>query len=297
MTAAAHLFKTDRYAEQFFSAYDRTLSLWKVPHESVRVETGFGSTHVIVCGPEDGTPLVLLHGFGFGASMWYANIESLAREHRVFAIDVIGEFNKSVISRHFRKKSDYADWLSEVMDRLGLEQADWMGHSNGGWHCLNFAIHAPHRVKRLVLLAPAASFTSFSLQFPVRLLAANLLKTRRVIVDFCGKWFIAKGNEVSENLFDQFYYGLKGFKWKYKILVPSVFSEEELARIQAPCLLLVGDQEVIYRPGKALRQARKRIPHIRSALIANAGHGLMIEQAETVNRHIAEFLEEGAGKR
>ncbi len=285
-------FKNEKLAASFFDAYRKSLSLWDVTFESRYVATHYGSTHVFVFGPEDGAPLILLHGFGFSSTMWYPNVKALAKKHRVYAIDVIGEFNRSIANFHFRKKLDYAGWLQEVMDGLNLLKASFIGHSNGGWHALNFAMHAPERVERLILLAPAASFASFSLQFPIRLLAVNLIRTRSVIVHFFGKWFVGKGNRVSERLFEQFYRGIKGFAWKHKILIPTVFTDEELAHITMPSLMLIGEREVIYNVNKVIKRAKRTIPHLQVAVIAGAGHVLSIEKADEVNRHIEQFLEQ-----
>ncbi|WP_274363786.1 alpha/beta fold hydrolase [Paenibacillus thermotolerans] len=291
MTIPLNTFKSPELSAKFVNAYNDSLSLWKAAYESIYVPTDYGRTHILAAGPENGEPLILLNGFGFSAAMWYPNAETLARTYRVYAVDVIGEFNKSEVSRHFREKTDYVKWLTEVMDRLGVERATFIGHSNGGWHALNFAIHAPSRVSRLVLLAPAASFASFSLQFPIRLMAANIIRTRSVIIGFFAKWFVAKGNQVSGFMFEQFYHGIMGFNWKYKILIPSVFSDEELQRIKAPCLMLIGDKEVIYKVPKVIKRAKRLIPHIVTRMIPGAGHALSIEKADAVNQEIVNFLE------
>lgn len=291
MTTQLNTFKSPELSAAFVNAYNDSLSLWKVAYDSIYVPTDYGKTHVLVSGPEGGEPLIHLNGFGFSATMWYPNVETLAHTYRVYAVDVIGEFNKSEVSRHFREKTDYVNWLCQVMDHLGLEQAAFIGHSNGGWHALNFAVHAASRVSRLVLLAPAASFASFSLQFPIRLMAANIIRTRSVIIDFFAKWFVAKGNTVNSYVFEQFYHGLMGFNWKYKILIPSVFSDEELQRIKVPCLMLVGDKEVIYKVPKVIKRAKRLIPHMVTRMIPGAGHALSIEKADIVNQEIMRFLE------
>lgn len=292
MSDASILFKSKKHEDNYMTAYNRTLSLWPVAYKSIYVDTEYGTTHVLASGPEDGEPLILLNGFGFSATMWYPNVKVLSAKFRVYAVDVIGEFNRSVVKKHFIARSDYAKWLSELMDRLGLEQADFIGHSNGGWHVLNYTMHAPHRVKRIVLLAPAASFVPFTKQFGIRLLAANLIRTRSVIIEFCARWFVGKENreQVSEYLIEQFYHGIKGFGWKYKVMIPSVYRDEELTAIQAPVLLMIGDKEVIYNHERVFARARKLIPHIQTVSIPGVGHGTNIEKPDVVNEKMLEFF-------
>jgi pimeloyl-ACP methyl ester carboxylesterase len=52
-------------------------------------------------------------------------------------------------------------WLDAVLDRLGIETTDVCGHSYGGWIGLGYALHAPARVNRLVLLDPTQCFAGF----------------------------------------------------------------------------------------------------------------------------------------
>ncbi|WP_159887273.1 alpha/beta fold hydrolase [Paenibacillus puerhi] len=292
MPETSELFKSKQLEQKYMDAYAKTLSLWPVPYESVYVETSYGTTHVLVSGPTDGSPVMLLNGFGFSATMWYPNVQALATNHRVYAVDVIGEFNRSAAKKHFTAKADYVNWLVELLDRLGIEQADFIGHSNGGWHVLNFSMQAPHRVRKIVLLAPAASFAPFTKQFGIRLLAANVLKFRPVIIDFCAKWFIGKENRgnVSDHLIEQFYHGIKGFGWKHKVLIPSVYRNEELQSIAKPALLIIGEKEVIYDYKRALARAKQLIPHIQTRSISGVGHGTNIEKPEYVNQEMVDFL-------
>ncbi|OCA91789.1 alpha/beta fold hydrolase [Pseudobacillus wudalianchiensis] len=283
-------FKTLEGETSFYKAYDNSMSLWDVPFESNFIETEYGRTHFVTAGPETGKPLILLHGFGFGAPMWYPNVKLLSKDHRVYALDVIGEFNKSVIYKSIREKDDYALWLCEFLDCLEISKATFIGHSNGGWHTLNFALYAPERVEKIVLLAPAASFIPFSKQFGIRLIAINVIKSKSFINNFFAKWLVANGNFVHDNLFEHFYQGLLHFQWKHKILIPSVFTEKELSRLAVPGLFIVGDKEVIYNPYKALEKVHSILPHMRTKLVSNASHALSIEKAQVVNEEILAFI-------
>ena len=90
------IFTTSEGREKYMLAYENMFTLWPVPHESMDVDTQYGSTHINVSGPSDGRPLILLHGAGLSSTTWYRNIADLSAKFRVFAIDTIGDAGKSV---------------------------------------------------------------------------------------------------------------------------------------------------------------------------------------------------------
>jgi pimeloyl-ACP methyl ester carboxylesterase len=272
------------------AAYDATLALWDVEYESSYVATEFGETHVLSAGPPNADPLVLLHGFGFSAAMWYPNIAAWSANHRVVALDVPGEFNRTRTAKSIRRGTDYADWLEQVLDQLGLATAIVIGHSSGGWQALSFAMCKPERMTALVALAPAAAFVRFSWQFPVRLIAINLFRTRRMIVDFFAGWMLAPGNSIDPSLFEQFYLGIMHFGWRHGIVPPSRFAAQQLRGITTPGLFVVGDSEVIYSPRRALSRVRTLTPHFETAMVSRAGHGLSVEQPAIVNALVLDFV-------
>ena len=53
-------------------------------------------THVVVSGPKDAPPLVLLHGYWATSTMWSPNIADFSKDYRVYAIDVMGQPSKSI---------------------------------------------------------------------------------------------------------------------------------------------------------------------------------------------------------
>lgn len=283
-------FRTPQGQVQYLHAYDDVLALWPVEHRSLFIETSFGSTHVITAGPEDGPPVVLLHGFGFSAGMWFPNVGALAANHRIYAVDVLGDTNQSVATRPFKERSEMAQWLRELLDALGIRKAIMIGHSYGGWLTLNFAMNAPHRVDRSVLLAPAASFVPMVKQFYVRLLLLGLFRSRWVANSFA-QWCVAQGNVVEPRLVELFAMGMKHFRFG-PIIPPDVYTEAELARVQTPTLLVVGEAEVIYDADRAVKRATAAIKDLQVRLIKHASHGLTLEQPDQVNRAILDFIQQ-----
>ncbi len=282
------MFKSPEGQARYFAEYEANLGLWPVPVRSFDVPTRFGSTYVNACGPEGGPPLVLLHGMAISSTMWYPNAGYLSEVYRVYALDTIGDLGKSVSSRPIMKPADFNLWLEDIFDRLGIGRAHIAGLSFGGFLALNMAISAPERVEKLILLSPVG-LLSMRLRFYFRLAAAILLPF--LSFERKQKLFLGKASEHAAPVIKQLLTPA-GFRYgQYnKVFIPPVFSDEELGQIKAPTLLLLGEQEVIYEPGKALNRANSHIPRIETAVIPDAGHTLNFDQPEMVNRTILEFL-------
>ncbi|MFC0450652.1 alpha/beta fold hydrolase [Rhodococcus jostii] len=152
--------------DDFFRAYDSLLDDWPVNVTPVNVPTPFGPTRVNVCGPETGTPILLLPGGGATSTVWVANVAALARGHRVFAVDVMGDVGRSVNDgAPLRTAADLVAWLDAVLDHLGATSAGVVGHSYGAMIALAYALHDSRRVDRLVLLDPTSCFAGMSRRY------------------------------------------------------------------------------------------------------------------------------------
>lgn len=276
---------------EFLASYDAALAKWPVPYESIHVPTRFGSTHVIASGPKGAPPLVLLHAYGTSATMWLPNVAELSKTYRTYMIDTIGDANKSIYSRPIKSRPEGVEWLSDVLDGLKIEQAHLGGISYGGWLTLNFAMAAPHRLKRVVLLAPAASIAPLSWMFYVRFLAPVLFPTKWV-VDSAFRWMSGTGEVVDQGLAEQMYLAIKHFRFPKGGTYPTVFTDDELQSVRVPTLLLIGGREVIYDPNSAIDRATRFIPNIQAAIVPGAGHLPSAEQPAVVNRYILDFLNE-----
>ena len=273
------------------AAYDATLSLWPVPYESLEVTTRWGSTHIIASGPQDAPTLVLLHGMNLSATMWFPNIVDMSRNYCVYAVDTIGSAGKSTAAQPLKSRFDFAGWLADVLNALKIAQTHILGHSHGGWLTLNFALSAPERVKRMILIAPAASLLSLVSQFYIRGIPTILFPIRPLITSFM-RWMTVEGFVVNELFFEQFVMGMKHARSQIRVF-PTVFADDELQQIKAHTLLLIGAQEVICNPELAAKRAKRLIPNIEAKLVPDASHGLPMEQPGLVNEHILGFHNQG----
>ena len=101
------VFRTPEIEAEYNSAYEAALRFWPVPYDEINVSTSLGETHVIASGSKDPKPLVLLQPTGAGAAIWYRNAATLSQHYRIFAIDTIGEVNKSILTSPIKSNLDF----------------------------------------------------------------------------------------------------------------------------------------------------------------------------------------------
>ncbi len=282
------IFKTEDSKRRYMEAYGKALELWPVPFEQIDVQTRLGSTHAITSGEPGRPALLLLHGAGNSATMWYPMIKSLASDYRIYALDTIGDGGKSILCRAAQSRKDYSGWLKDFLDGIEVDKVSLVGLSYGGWLSLNLALDEPKRVDKLALLAPAASFLKLSFQVDFFLRYGHRLPFHPSI-DSTIRWLCAPGTVV-----DKRYTAILDLAGRYgnlSMLFPDVYMDEELRRIQAQTLLIYGDREVIYNTKKAAKRARRLMPHVEVEFIRGAGHFLPMDQPQQIAASILRFLQ------
>jgi pimeloyl-ACP methyl ester carboxylesterase len=281
---------------EFNVAYEATMQQWPVPYDDIFVSTTFGNTHVVASGPLDAEPVVLLNPGGGSATIWSHNVEPLSQRYRTYAVDVIGEMNKSVPTRPIRNHPEYQRWMTELLDGLQIDKAHIIGNSNGGFFTLETTLLLPERVDRVVLISPAATFVQMwafwvKLLIPAHMVAPLIRSERMVHNAYDWLWQGFPMDPVYTRLKSiAVVAGYPRYRPSKNSFAPHVFSGAELRQIHAPVLLLIGDHEVIYKPDRVIRRATRLIPNLKAAIVPNANHCAQYTAPEFVNQKILEFL-------
>lgn len=288
MPADNSIFKSYEFEKQYFELYEIILARWNVSVEHLDITTRFGTTHINVSGSTKSPALILLPGFGANSTMWFPNIKSLSSKFRVYAIDTNGQPGKSIPSQKLTT-SNSAEWITELLDALGLEKVNMVGISLGGWLTLNFAIHKPERVTKIALLDPAAAFENMSAAFLWHSFIPIMVHpTRSGLVKYF-RW-MTRGYVVDPNWGELMLQGILNTRPQPPIrAVP--FTESELRSLKIPVLLLIGERSVIYNPLRACQRAARLIPNVQTEIILGASHALNAEKAEYVNARILKFCQ------
>ncbi|SHI38269.1 Pimeloyl-ACP methyl ester carboxylesterase [Nocardiopsis flavescens] len=247
--------------------YRRALDAWPAPADRVRLPTRQGETFVLVGGPGQAPPVVLLHGSGANSSVWAGDAASWSRHLRVHAVDMVGEPGLSAPSRPALDSEDVALWLDDVMEGLGLERAAFVGMSLGGWTALDHAVRRPGRVERLALLCPGG----IGRQTPLRLagaMARGLLGRRRSVRAVLGLHAPEHAPIVEEvaAVFGEF---------RPRTETLPVFSDADLRGLDMPVMALVGDRDVMLDSAGTARRLRAHVPHADVTVLPGEGHALL----------------------
>ncbi len=291
-----HPFRSAEAKQRFLEMYDNKAREWPVESESKMVDTSFGQTFVRISGPAGAPPLVLLPGTGGNSLMWLSNIEALSEPFQTFAVDPIYDYGRSVYTRHLKSGDDFANWLDELFSALELgDDINLMGLSGGGWMTGQYALCFPDRLAKIVLLAPAATVLPMSKRWMLRTLLC--LVPIGALTRSYANWLFADlvakdqaGQALIKDMLDGITVAARCFKPKPMIRM-TVLTDEEWASLGIPALFLVGENEKIYSPLKAVGRLNSVAPGIKTEVIPNAGHDLIFVQADLVNRKVIEFLQ------
>lgn len=310
------LYKSTAGYRAIMNWYDEALATIECPFESRYVATRFGQTHMLVAGPPDGEPLLLIPGVAGCAPLWRRQLPAFAEHFRVYALDIVGQPGRSYPTPLSFDNDDYSNWLLDVLDGLGLKRAHLAGTSVGGWVALRFAIDAPERVNKIVMLSPTGISRA---KFPLKIMLTRVFNRRKdanaLENELTAKSVAKGGHGGSFGTFDRqlarlmalctrhyrvdrsidIYKQDTGKVSPYKALrvLRTLFWSEPrnvLRRFKAPALLILGEHEILYKPEQVVRRARKLMPHIRTDVIAGAGHAAIYDKPEAVNQRVVDYL-------
>jgi len=290
-----HPFRSERIRERYLEYYDARAKDWPTGLEEKMVSTSFGQTFVRINGSAEDPPIVLLPGGGATSLIWKNNIEELSENYRVYALDQIYDFGRSIYTRPMSSPDEYALWLDELFTKLDLgDSINLVGYSYGGWVAGQFILHFPHRLNKAVLLSPAYTVFPCSKEFEKKALAGLIpLKylAKSALYWTCDDMVQTEdGIRMAEDRLDAISIAIRSYKPKIPLSM-TVLTDEELQGINVPVLYLVGENERLYSVKEAVDHLNTVAPGIETTVIPNTGHCMLITYPEIVTEKILEFLD------
>jgi pimeloyl-ACP methyl ester carboxylesterase len=221
-----------------------------------------------------GSPVLLVNGLGARLETWTAIAAGLADAgHRVLMFDAPGTGGSPTPRRPLRMP-ELAGVVVALLDQLGEPTVDVIGYSWGGILAQQLAHDAPHRLRRLALVATTPGLGAQ----PPALATVLAMST---------PWYFLFGGYRSEWLnrpprplgYAAQLYAITGWS-----------SLPWLHRIRRPTLVLSGADDPLV-PVRNARLLAARIPDARLDVRAGAGHLWLLEHTEQSIPTLVEFLD------
>lgn len=241
-----------------------------VPTVARLVETPHGKTHVLVAGPADAPPLVVLHGALATSAHVLPELGSLVERRRVYAVDVLGQSVMSDDRRLDVADDSYGTWLAAVCAGLSLAKTTVFGVSWGGFVALKLAKVAPALIDALVLLVPAgvvtgsawSGFTKVGWPMLTYRLAPSPKRLERLVA----------GLFTSDDARWTTYFGDAVRSYRLDMRIPPLVKPEDVAGYQGPVLVLGADEDVSFPGAALLARAKELFPRAEMELLEGCKH-------------------------
>ena len=255
-----------------------------------------------------GSPVILLHGFGASAYSWRFLGPALAADHQVFTLDLKGYGLSDKPEDGKYAISDQADMVAEFIRSRDLHDLTVIGHSMGGGVTLMtyFTVteDKPERIKRLVLIDSAGYpqkmpwFIRFARIPGLNSVGIRLLSPRFAAMMVLRKCYYNKDKITDEQIDTYAYYSsLPGAREAVvetaKQIAPADIGAvtAQYKTIKVPVLIVWGaDDQVV--PVEVGRNFKRDIPGSELVILPKCGHIPPEEEPLKTTQSIIDFLKQ-----
>jgi pimeloyl-ACP methyl ester carboxylesterase len=235
----------------------------------------------------DGRPLLLLHGWGVSSELFDPILDALEQGRRLIVPDLPG-FGATTEPDTPWSVHDYAAWCVALLDRLGVERCDLIGHSNGGRIGIVMAATYPGRIERMVLTASAGIRPRQTLRGAARVRSYKALR----MVERSGllpKAVRQAARRRAEQRGSADYRAVSGVMRGTLVRIVNEDLTRDLPNLHLPVLLIWGDKDA-ETPIADGQLMERLIPDAGLVVFEGAGHYAYLEQAARFCRIVEVFL-------
>lgn len=246
-----------------------------------------------------GAPTILLHGAGWssGCENWSLTIGPLSEHVRVLAMDCLNWGSGDVFDQEF-SFAYLVDHVREFMDVLGIERANVVGHSMGGWILTLLSYESPDRVRKAVNVAGGGTATR-----PLQNMVEFKVPADDQIREHYSRLAAASGGTLEVNDLAAPYIAKRdlpghaeGFAKVMRHMTNPLTRERygtlrRLPFIKVPTLVVWGREDAINSLEEVGLPTANGIPGARLIVYDRTGHSVPWEQPERFPRDVLEFLE------
>lgn len=241
----------------------------------------------------NGPWVTLAHSLATDRTVWDALASELGKQFTVLRYDARGHGRSSAPDGAYTF-SQLVDDLIGLLDALQIERTHFVGLSMGGMLGQHFALAHPERLDRLALVSTISRIPPEARAlWDERVAVARRDGMQAHVESTLARWFTAPYRTAHPEVMARIgaliaATPMAGFAgWGAAICTLDL--TERLGAIKAPTLVVVGSEDT-GTPPAASQAIAAAIPGARLEIIPQASHQLVIEQAETFNRLLLDFL-------
>jgi pimeloyl-ACP methyl ester carboxylesterase len=264
------------------------------------VQTKRGAISMLAAG--SGPPVLMLHGLGGTKASFLPTVAALAPQgRRMIAADLpgFGDSDKPLAAPYNPKFFSRA--VLALMDEMGLERIDVIGHSMGGRVALEAVLYAPERFGRAVLMTPSLAWLRARRWAPwlrlVRPELGLLQPTPRVAVEAFVRRLIPGGRSryaaAGIDEFLRIYLTPRG-RAAFYAAARQIYMEDpetfwtRLSELGVPSLFVWGAHDPLVPTGFE-RHVREAVPTARHVTL-DCGHIPQVERPRELHEALGAFL-------
>ncbi|MGQ9757121.1 MAG: alpha/beta fold hydrolase [Actinomycetota bacterium] len=244
-----------------------------------------------------GEALILVHGWIGSGALWDLMVPELARDFRVVAPDLPGHGDSGIPGGFSFLLEGFSRFLEELREALDLPRFTLVGHSMGGCIALHYAARYPQRVPALVLIDTPSLSRSISWLARLPLLEWALGLVHRFwgpkMVAFSIRSSVRHPERLPSEWLRAAVVRACGLERRAFLettrMLRHLDLEDELGRVDAPALLIHGEEDRSVKLPEAER-LREALPRARLRVIPDCGHCPNYEYPGEVCGMIREFL-------
>ena len=223
-------------------------------------------------------PVVLIHGNDESSVEWYAWVPRMAQEYRLIRPDLPGLGHSNVPQGFEYSLASLATFVTQVMDKAGVESAHIIGAKTGGAVAMRFAADYPKRTRALVVVGGPAS--------PLAIADPSPIPQRDRLGSNAPPEMIAYWNTLFSRPDRE---GVKGLNKALSNF--DLAKEGVLQRITAPTLVITADRSKMHSVEKA-RAYQVQIRNSRLVVIRSDAYHIAAANADECVTHTLAFLRE-----
>lgn len=240
-------------------------------------------------GAQNPRKVLLLHGFGGTAQMtWMRLMPALAKDYHVIAPDMLASNFLRLNPATYSVDSE-VDLVLGLMQGLGIDKANFVGLSVGGWVSLIIALEHPEKVDKLILVESAGLRT----EIPelARLTLTDREKAKRFL-----ELLFYNPPPLPGFVLDQLVRSSTRIKAKYEAVFMGFVEnsktrllDNKVSLIQQPALIIHGREDKVI-PFEVGERLHSLIPNSEMVILEKSGHAPVWDQPGQLKDSILEFL-------